>query len=69
MGFGVLGDLNWLVVVVGAVVYFGIGGLWYSPVAFGKQWQEAIGWTEADAAQATLAKMYVVPTVTCLSSR
>jgi hypothetical protein len=68
MSFGVLGDLNWVAVVVGAVVYFGVGGLWYSPVAFGKQWQEAIGWTEADAAQATPAKMYVVPAVTCLLS-
>jgi Protein of unknown function (DUF1761) len=68
MSFGVLGDLNWLAVVVGAVVYFGLGGLWYAPVAFGKQWQEAIGWNEADAAQATPAKMYVIPAVTCLVS-
>jgi hypothetical protein len=68
MGFGVLGDLNWFAVVVGAVVYFGIGGLWYSPVAFGKQWQEAIGWDEADAERATPATMYVVPAVTCLLS-
>ena len=66
MSFGVLGDLNWLAVIVAAVVYFAIGGLWFAPVAFGKQWQEAIGWTEADAAQATPAKMYVIPAVTCL---
>jgi hypothetical protein len=31
--------LNWLTVVVSAVVYVGIGGLWFAPVAFGKQWQ------------------------------
>jgi uncharacterized membrane protein len=42
--------------------------LWYAPVAFGKLWQEAIGWNETDAAQATPAKMYVIPAVTCLVS-
>ncbi|MGW1346595.1 DUF1761 domain-containing protein [Kribbella sp. NPDC002412] len=66
MTFGVLGDLNWLAVVVCVVVYFGIGGLWFAPVAFGKQWQEAIGWTEADQERATPAVMYVVPLLTCL---
>ncbi|WP_328992550.1 DUF1761 domain-containing protein [Kribbella sp. NBC_01245] len=66
MNFSVLGDLNWLAVIVAAVVYFAIGGLWFAPVAFGKLWQDAIGWTEADAAQATPAKMYIVPAVTCL---
>jgi len=66
MSFGVLGDLNWLAVIVAAIVYFGIGGLWFAPVAFGKQWQDAIGWNEADAAQATSVKMYVIPAVTCL---
>lgn len=66
MSFSVLGDLNWLAVVVAVIVYFAIGGLWFSPVVLGKQWQDAIGWNEKDAAQATSAKMYVIPLVTCL---
>jgi len=68
MSFGVLGDLNWLAVIVAAIVYFAIGGLWFAPFAFGKQWQEAIGWTEADEAQASSATMYAIPAVTCLVS-
>ncbi|HZO63411.1 MAG TPA: DUF1761 domain-containing protein [Kribbellaceae bacterium] len=66
MSFSVLGDLNWLAVIVAAIVYFAIGGAWFAPFAFGKIWQEAIGWTEADAAKATPASMYVIPAVTCL---
>lgn len=31
-------NVNWLAVVVGAVVAFLVGWLWYSPMVFGKQW-------------------------------
>ncbi len=31
-------NVNWLAVVVGAVVAFLVGWLWYSPIVFGKQW-------------------------------
>ena len=31
-------DVNWLAVIVGAVVAFIVGWLWYSPALFGKQW-------------------------------
>lgn len=37
--------VNFLAVIVGAVVYFVLGGLWYS-VLFGKVWLKAIGKTE-----------------------
>ena len=30
-------DINWLAVLVAAVAYFALGGLWYAPL-FGKQW-------------------------------
>jgi hypothetical protein len=32
-------DINWLSVIISALVAFAIGGLWYSPVLFGKVWQ------------------------------
>jgi hypothetical protein len=35
--------VNWLAVIVGAVVAFGVGWLWYSPKLFGKKWAEGIG--------------------------
>jgi len=38
--------INYLAVVVAAVVAFALGGLWYSPVLFAKQWVKAHGYTE-----------------------
>ncbi len=37
-----LSHANWLAIVVAAVAYFAIGGLWYS-VLFGKAWIKATG--------------------------
>ncbi len=44
MSFEALGQLNWLAVIVGALIYFALGALWYSPVLLGRQWQRSIGW-------------------------
>lgn len=33
-------SINILAVIVSAIVTFGIGALWYSPLLFGKQWVE-----------------------------
>jgi len=33
-------SISWLAIIVAAVVKFLIGWGWYSPMAFGKQWQE-----------------------------
>jgi hypothetical protein len=42
-----LGQLNWLAVLVGAVVYFVIGAAWFAPAVFGRPWMAAIGWDES----------------------
>lgn len=36
-------DVSWLAVVVGAVVSFLVGWLWYSPKLFGPKWAEGVG--------------------------
>jgi Protein of unknown function (DUF1761) len=36
-------NVNWLAVIVGAVLSFLLGWLWYSPMLFGKKWAEGIG--------------------------
>lgn len=36
-------DINYLAVIVAALVSFGLGALWYSPVLFGKLWQNEVG--------------------------
>jgi predicted cobalt transporter CbtA len=46
MTLDALGDLNWLAVIVGAVIYFAIGAVWFTPILLGRQWQRAIGWDE-----------------------
>lgn len=35
--------VNWIAVIVGAVVAFIVGWLWYSPMLFGKKWAEGVG--------------------------
>ena len=39
MEFGI----NHLAVVVSAIVMFGIGAVWYSPLLFGRKWQSLLG--------------------------
>lgn len=38
--------INWLAVVAAALSTFLIGGLWYSPLLFGKPWMKTNGFTE-----------------------
>lgn len=35
-----LDDMNWVAVVLGAVIAFGLGMFWFSPMMFGKDWSE-----------------------------
>ena len=41
--------VNWIAVIVAAVVRSAVGAAWYSPGVFGKQWQAAIGVSQAPA--------------------
>ena len=61
MSFDVLGELNWLAVIVGAVIYFALGALWYSPVLFARPWQRSIGWDPERTPPEMSPTTYVVP--------
>jgi len=39
----IVANVNWLAVIVGAVLAFLLGWLWYSPVLFGKKWAAGVG--------------------------
>jgi uncharacterized membrane protein YeaQ/YmgE (transglycosylase-associated protein family) len=39
-------DINYVAVLVAAVVSMLIGAVWYSPILFGKEWMRLIGMTE-----------------------
>jgi Protein of unknown function (DUF1761) len=43
MSFSLLGDLNWLAVIVAALAYFVVGAAWYAPAIFGNVWTKAGG--------------------------
>jgi hypothetical protein len=56
--------INYLAVLVSAIVIFVVGGLWYSPVLFAKRWIALQGRTEeqmrADAAASNMPVMYSI---------
>jgi len=60
MSFEMLGQLNWLAVVVGAAIYFALGAVWFTPMLFGRPWQRSIGWDPASEQQMSPA-VYAVP--------
>jgi len=57
--------INFLAVVVAAVVAFIIGGLWYSPLLFAKLWVNAHGYSEEQVKdmQKGAAKAYAITLV------
>jgi hypothetical protein len=61
MSFDTLGQLNWLAVIVGGVIYFALGALWYSNVLFARPWQRAIGWDATQQPPQMNPLTYVVP--------
>ena len=60
--------INWLAVLVAAIVIFVLGGLWYSPVLFARRWIALQGRTEeqmrAEAANANMPLLYLGAAVT-----
>lgn len=54
--------INYLAVVVAAALSFAIGGLWYSPLLFAKQWIKANGYSEekVNEMQKGAAKAYAI---------
>ncbi|MFQ5602240.1 MAG: DUF1761 domain-containing protein [bacterium] len=58
-------NVNYWAVLVSTVAYFMLGGLWYSPILFGKAWMAAQGLTDADKEklQEGAVKAYIVSIV------
>jgi hypothetical protein len=53
-------EINYLAVVVAAFGSFLLGGLWYSPVLFGKVWQREAGLTDEQIKNGNMAKIFGV---------
>jgi Protein of unknown function (DUF1761) len=67
VSFSVLGDLNWLAVIVSTIAFFALGGLWYSKLMFGGVWTKAVGWEQPEGERPP-PTLYLVPLATCLVS-
>jgi len=59
-------QINPWAVLAAALVNFVIGGLWYSPLLFGKAWMKANGFSEADLRRGSPAVIFGVSFVLCL---
>lgn len=51
-------QVNWLAVLAAAALTFVLGGLWYSPLLFGRAWQRLAGLQDAQV-QEGLARVFV----------
>lgn len=43
MSFDVLGDVNYLAVLVATIGWFVLGAIWYAPPVLGRPWQRSLG--------------------------
>jgi len=50
--------INWLAVLTAAISTFVLGGLWYSPVLFGRAWMSVNHLSESDLAKSNMAKIF-----------
>ena len=66
MSVDMLGQLNWLAVIVGAVIYFVLGAVWYAPPIFGRAWQRSIGWDPGATPPQMRIATYAIPAVAYL---
>jgi hypothetical protein len=62
--------VNWLAILVAAIIIFILGGLWYSPMLFAKKWMALQNKTEeqarAEMASANMPLMYASAFITAL---
>lgn len=56
--FGNLGELNWLAVLVCAILSMVIGFIWYGPL-FSKPWAKMTGWTNEKVAALPKSNMVI----------
>jgi len=61
-------DVNWIAIIIAAVVFNAIGFAWYSDSLFGKKWREESGMSEADFKKGStnMNRMFILMTVSSL---
>ena len=62
MNVGTLSQLNWVAVILGAILYFALGAVWYMPFSpTGRTWMKAIGFVEHPEGQRPGSAIYLAP--------
>jgi hypothetical protein len=61
----ILTSINWLAIAVGTIVYSAFCGIWHRQFAFGKKWEEAMGFERPENWKETNI-YYTVPLISCL---
>jgi hypothetical protein len=56
-------SMNWLAILVSALIPLIIGAIWYHPKIFGTAWMQATGITEAKIKTMSPVKAYIVATL------
>ena len=62
MSFEALNDVNWLAILVGAVAWWILGAIWYSPPLFGNAWMRSAG-IQISQEQRPGVATYVIPLI------
>ena len=58
-----MGNINWLSLIIGALIPMVMGFIWYHKVVFGKAWMESVGMTEEKAKNANMLVVFGVSLV------
>jgi len=59
-------EINYFAVAAGALATFVVGGLWYSPVLFGKAWQRETGLSDEQLARGNMLRIFGIAFVLSL---
>ena len=51
-------QVNFLAIIAAAIAAFVLGGLWYSPVLFGKAWQREVGLSDEELKRGNMARIF-----------
>jgi hypothetical protein len=51
-------EVNYFAIVAAALAAFVLGGLWYSPVLFGKAWQREVGLSDEELKRGNMARIF-----------
>lgn len=62
-----LTEINWLAVIIATIAYSAFSGIWHRQFAFGKKWENAMGFKRPENWKETTI-YFVVPSISCLTA-